>query len=87
MWEYEINKMEEFLEAFNVRWDTIKEPEELLNKFIYISEQWIVGLIQYWDMCIMLWSIDVDTDFKSQVEQVKVLVRNMLKHEREKREV
>lgn len=87
MWEYEINKMEEFLEAFNVRWDTIKEPKELLNKFIYISEQWIVGLIQYWEMCIMLWSIDVDTDFKSQVEQVKVLVRNMLKHEREKREV
>ena len=87
MWEYEINKMEEFLKAFNVRWDTIKEPEELLNKFIYISEQWIVGLIQYWDMCIMLWSIDIDTDFKSQVEQVKVLVRNTLKHEREKREV
>lgn len=87
MWEYEINKMEEFLEAFNVRWDTIKEPEELLNKFIYISEQWIVWLIQYWDMCIMLWSIDIDTDFKSQVEQVKVLVRNTLKHEREKRKV
>lgn len=87
MWEYEINKMEEFLEAFNVRWDTIKEPEELLKKFIYISEQWIVWLIQYWDMCIMLWSIDIDTDFKSQVEQVKVLVRNTLKHEREKREV
>lgn len=87
MWEYEINKMEEFLKAFDRRWDTIKEPEELLKKFIYISEQWIVGLIQYWDMCIMLWSIDIDTDFKSQVEQVKVLVRNTLKHEREKRKV
>lgn len=79
--------MEEFLKAFDKRRDTIKEPEKLLNKYIYISEQWIVGLIQYWDMCIMLWSIDVDTDFKSQVEQVKVLVRNTLKHEREKREV
>lgn len=79
--------MEEFLKAFDKRWDTIKEPKELLNKFIYVSEQWIVGLIQYWDMCIMLWSIDIDTDFKSQVEQVKVLVRNTLKHEREKRKV
>lgn len=77
--------MEEFLKAFDKRWDTIKEPEELLNKFIYISEQWIVGLKQYWDMCIMLWSIDIDTDFKSQVEQVKVLVRNTLKHERERK--
>lgn len=87
MTQHDIENMEKFLEVFNARWDTIKNPEKELEKYIYIAEGWIVWLKQYWDMCIILWSIDVSDDLKNNVEQVKILVQNALRHEREKGEI
>ena len=78
-------RMKEFLNDFWWAWYAIEGPAKLLEKYFFISEEWVVGLKLEWDMLLYIWSIsDISLDDVQNVaNSIKVLVNNYLKKDAE----
>lgn len=80
-----IQKLKNFLEEFNHPRQYIDRPMDKLEYYFCIEEGWVVGLRMLWDMCLYLWTVDVNPwDVQSLANAIKVLARNYIKNEEEK---
>lgn len=80
-----VKELKNFLDAFNRRWETIDEPEELLGHYFSLPNWELWLKLPDKTIAKLSDSIDLDGDIKDIVETLKVLANNIIRHEEEKK--